>query len=145
MTVELTFSLAQNQCCVLCNPPSLADFERECVRAELRSPSFVDMPSVDICAECIASMYTVIKTGIEASKPIHPAIPIAGGRVRVNVTNVGGAGGKSVFGQDGQPGEPRRPTHTWACSKCGNAFELADSDIRQGNHRYRCTSCEVGK
>jgi hypothetical protein len=77
MAVNVSFSIAQHQCCILCNPPALADFERECVRVQLQSPALLDPPLVHICAECIASMYTVIKTGIEASKPIHPAVPIA--------------------------------------------------------------------
>jgi len=59
--MKLLFTSVVGECCALCNPVHLADFETECIRVRLdHSP----LKSVSICRACVRALQTAEEEGI---------------------------------------------------------------------------------
>lgn len=82
---HLTFTFTRNGCCMLCNPPSLVDFEGPCVQVSssvLADPDDPDYP-LSFCAACLTAMLDVVtkRPKTPVTREIDPRIPTGTGTI----------------------------------------------------------------
>lgn len=74
--MNITFSIAKAQCCAICNPVSLADFETDCVEVD------TGLDKVYICIDCLTSITMAFRDGA-AIRQVHPEVMRAMGHAVV--------------------------------------------------------------